>query len=329
MKGVAIAAVVMAVATVSTQQKPTFRGGVSTVSIYATVRATDGHLVTDLTADDFEIKDNGATRAVTVFSREIVPITVTMMLDMSGSQERFVDWMRDAANAFVDELLPADRARVGTFGREIAISPRLTGDKTYLQRVVAEEIWPGGFTPLWDAMDEAMSSLSEQTGRRVILALTDGFDSTSPLPPSSASFVGPQTGAQSAIARSQAAARAAASNNAPAGRYSEIHRRTAREDFMVYAVSKNPPLKAAPMGSNSLSSQMMGLAMESGGGFQIFAFDRDAASAMRQVAEELHHQYLLGFTPATIDNRVHKLEVKIRRGGFSVRARQTYLADGR
>ena len=74
---------------------------------------------------------------------------------------------------------------------------------------------------------------------------------------------------------------------------------------------------------------MMGLAMESGGGFQIFAFDRDATSAMRQVAEELHHQYLIGFTPAVIDNKAHNLDVKVRRGGLSVRARKTYLADGR
>ena len=321
--------VVLAAATLSAQQRPTFRGGVSTVSIYATVRAGDGSLVTDLTKDDFEIRDNGRVSDIAVFSREIVPITVTMLLDMSGSQAPNVDWMRDAGNAFVDELLSADRARVGTFGREIAISPRLTGDKTYLRRVLAEEIWPGGSTPLWDAMDEAMSSLRGEAGRRVILALTDGFDSTSPpaLPPS-LSF-GPPPGPQTAVGRSQAAAMAAGARSAPVGRYAEISRRTVREDFMVYAVSKNPPLKAAPMGSNSLSSQMMGLAMESGGGFQIFAADRDAASAMRQVAEELHHQYLIGFTPSAIDNRLHKLEVKVRRDGLSVRARRTYLADGR
>ena len=224
MKGVVIVTGVLAVATLAAQQsRPTFRAGVSTVPIYATVRAADGRLVTDLTKDDFEIRDNGRVSDITVFSREIVPITVTMMLDMSGSQSFNVEWMRDAGNAFVDELLPADRARVGTFGREIAISPRLTGDRAYLHRVLAEEIWPGGFTPLWDAMDEAMLSLDGETGRRVILAVTDGFDSTSPLALSTSFSAGPQTGTQSAVGRSQAAARAAASNNTAIGRFGEIN----------------------------------------------------------------------------------------------------------
>jgi hypothetical protein len=106
-----------------------------------------GRLVADLTKDDFEIKDNGQLREITNFSREIVPITVTLMLDMSGSRETRVEWARAAASAFVDELLPADRARIGTFGAEIAISPRLTGDHSYLHRVIDEEIWPGGPTP--------------------------------------------------------------------------------------------------------------------------------------------------------------------------------------
>ena len=86
-----------------------------------------GSLVTDLTKDDFEIQDNGKLRDVTIFSREIVPITVVMMLDMSGSQEAGVDWIREAA-ARVCRIAccAADRARIGTFGIEIAISPRLT-----------------------------------------------------------------------------------------------------------------------------------------------------------------------------------------------------------
>src|SRR5262245_43700643 len=100
------ASVLLAGAVLSAQQQPTFRSGVSTVAVYATVRADDGRLVPDLSREDFEIRDNGTPRDITQFSREVVPITVTMMLDMSGSQERGVEWIRDAANAFVDALLP-------------------------------------------------------------------------------------------------------------------------------------------------------------------------------------------------------------------------------
>ncbi len=311
---------VLAVATLSAQQRPTFRGGVSTVSIYATVRAADGRLVTDLTRDDFEINDEGKVRDVTVFSSEIVPITVTMMLDMSGSQEAGVEWMRDAAYAFVDELLPADRARLGTFGTEIAISPRLTGDKAYLRRVLAEEIWPGGTTPLWDAMDEAMSSLAGESGRRVILAVTDGFDSTtSSMPPFTP--VGPVTPS----GQTKAVSIPGWSGGFETGRHVEVTRRAVRENFMVYGVGHADWL---PM-ERVFSGQMMSLATDSGGGFRVFPAGQDAKQAMVQVAEELHRQYLIGFTPTAIDNKIHKLNVKVKRPGMSVQARKTYLADGK
>src|SRR4029078_11905571 len=87
------------------QEWPTFRSGVSAIPIYATVRSSDGSLVPDLAREEFEIKDNGIRREVTVFSGEIVAITVTMMLDVSGSQETGVMWMRDAGRAFVDAML--------------------------------------------------------------------------------------------------------------------------------------------------------------------------------------------------------------------------------
>jgi len=327
-KSVAIVTGVLAVATLSAQQRPTFRGGVSTVSIYATVRAADGRLVTDLTRDDFEINDAGKVRDVTVFSSEIVPITVTMMLDMSGSQEAGVEWMRDAAYAFVDELLPADRARLGTFGTEIAISPRLTGDKTYLRRVLAEEIWPGGGTPLWEAIDEAMSSLAAESGRRVILALTDGFDSSG----SQMSFTATATGPGGKMQPVSIPGLSSGSD----GGLGALTSRAMRENFMIYGVGHAISRGAASSGSlaptaveGAFSGPMRSLAMDSGGGFRVFPPGQDAKEAMVRVAEELHRQYLIGFSPAVIDNKVHKLSLKVKRPGMSVQARKNYLADGK
>jgi VWFA-related protein len=330
MKSVAIVAGVLAVATLSAQQRPTFRSGISTVSIYATVRAGDGRLVTDLTKDDFEIHDEGKIRDVTVFSSEIVPITVTMLLDMSGSQEAGIDWMRDAAYAFVDELLPPDRARLGTFGFEVAISPRLTGDKTYLRRVLAEEIWPGGGTPLWEAMDEAMSSLAAESGRRVVLALTDGVDSMSGgVRPMTVYVPGPD-------GKMRPMSMPGMSGPAPDARHGAVTSRAIRENFMIYGVghaisqARACPGCLAPTATDgALSPLMMSLVTDSGGGFRVFAPGQDAKEAMVKVAEELHRQYMIGFTPAAIDNKVHKLNVKVKRPGMTVQARKNYLADGK
>jgi VWFA-related protein len=287
-----VTGVLAAVATLSAQQRPTFRSGVNTVEMYATVRADDGRLVTDLNGDDFEIRDNGQAREVTVFSREIVPITVAVMLDMSGSQEGGVNWLRDAAHAFVDELRPGDRARIGSFGFEIAIGPRLTGDAKYLHQVLNEEIWPGGPTPLWVALDAAMTSLSSEPGRRVVLALTDGVDTASP------------------------------------GSVGTLQTRTAREGFMVYGVGYAEKWfgKDVDAGAAVLSGEMRGLAADSGGGYRLFGSAKGAKEAMAQIAEELRHQYLIGFTPAVLDGTIHKLELKVKRDGMSARTRKNYLA---
>jgi VWFA-related protein len=279
--------------------------------MYVTVRSQSGALVPDLTQDDFEIKDNGVRREVTIFSREIVPITVTMMLDMSGSQETGAEWMRDAGHAFVDALLPADRARIGTFGWEIAISPRLTGDKRYLHRVLAEEIWPGGGTPLWEALDRAMTSLGDEPGRRVILVLTDGEDS--------------RTAARGTLFRSTGVPTASGRPSIDRlGPPSTLLERSTRDGFMVYAVGRRlPPSRSR---TEALSQHIRDLAFDSGGGYRIFSESQDAKTAMIQVAEELHHQYVLGFTPSRMDGKLHTLQVTTRLAGMSVQARKSYLA---
>ena len=113
-------------------QEGRFRTSVDTVSIYATVSEADGRLVPDLVKEDFTVLDNGTPREITLFSSETQPITVVIMLDMSGSMfSRFLR-LRTSTLSFVDALLPQDRAQIGTFGEEIAISPHLTGDKQVL-----------------------------------------------------------------------------------------------------------------------------------------------------------------------------------------------------
>lgn len=155
-------------------QEGRFRTSVDTVSIYATVSDSDGRLVPDLVKEDFTVLDNGTPRDITLFSSDIQPITVVIMLDMSGSMfPRFLR-LRTSTLSFVDALLPHDRAQIGSFGDEIAISPHLTGDKELLRRVLRNELWPMGGTPIWNALDAAMTALQSESGRRVVLSITDG-----------------------------------------------------------------------------------------------------------------------------------------------------------
>lgn len=258
-----------------------------TVSVYTTVSDRDGRLVPDLTRGDFEIRDNGRPVDITVFSNEIQPITVAVMLDMSGSMmSRFLH-VRRATTHFVDALLAHDRARIGTFGFEIFMSPHLTSDKAILKRVVQEEVWPGGGTPLWTAVDHAMSSLAGESGRRVVLTLTDGTD----------------TGDLAGWPK-----------NAGSG---DVRKRAIDEAFMMYAIG---------MEGTGLDGGMEFLAEETGGGHFELKLDADLPSTFTRVAEELRRQYVLGFAPAMLDGKRHRLEVRVKQPGLKARARRNYVA---
>jgi hypothetical protein len=69
------------------------------------------------------------------------------------------------------------------------------------------------------------------------------------------------------------------------------------------------------------------LSEETGGGFFLLKKQDELGPTFTRVAQELHSQYVLGFTPASLDGKVHKLEVKIKKPGMSARARKSYVAS--
>jgi VWFA-related protein len=268
------------------QQMPqaTFRGGTRTVAIYATVQDAAGRLVPNLTRDDFHVLDEGTPVPLTVFSSDRQDITVVLLLDMSASVAGEFLRVRDAARHFVDQLRPGDRVRIGTFGAEVGLSPWLTGDRTRLLQIIGEELWPGGGTPLYAALDAAMTSLRDEPGRRVLLALTDGAD-----------FSGMRRETPAVVAK-----------------------RAVDGGFMVYVIGLEGP---------GLAGSVVGLANETGGGRFELRRNAELASTMARVVEELHHQYVLGFVPATLDGRTHRLEVRVNESRYVARARRSYIAE--
>src|SRR5262249_34941057 len=158
-------------------QPPSFVAATRTVAVYATVTNAQGRLVPDLSRDDFGIDDNGKPQTLTLFSNDIQPITLIMLLDRSGSMKPNFDLEEEAAEAFIREMLPADRARVGSFARYIQIDPDdFTSDRDALAKILRTELQKDGPTPLWNAVDRAIDKLLLQQGRRVILVFTDGVD---------------------------------------------------------------------------------------------------------------------------------------------------------
>jgi VWFA-related protein len=298
---------------VAGQQGP-IRTGARTVAVYTTVSDKDGRLVPDLQRDAFEIYDNGKLQQTTVFSSELQPITIVMMLDRSGSMRGNFRLVEAAAEAFVRRLRPDDKARIGSFAGRVQIDPEdFTSDQEQLIRILRTELQPEGPTPLWNAVNAAITSLLPQQGRRVVLVFTDGEDN-----PMNFKF-----------------------NNQSV---MDVMDRAQRENVMVYAIgleSRGMPGGGGGrggFGGGGFGGGLGGMtqrpdpglpkiAEETGGGYFELTRAEDLASTFARVADELHRQYALGFEPQKLDDKTHKLEVKVKQPGAKARARRTYVAS--
>lgn len=270
-------------------QQATFRAAATTVGIYATVVDQNGRLVPDLQEEHFEIYDNGKKQVLTLFKSDVQPITVVAMLDTSGSMTMNLDLLKVAAERFVLRLLPADKARIGSFSDKIRISPQFTSNRDDLVRYLHTDIQFGNPTFLWDAIDDSMSALAREQGRRVVLIFTDGEDDKSQR-------------------RSD----------------DDILTRAQNENYMIYAIG----LRSTLMGRTTRPDRnLRRLAAATGGGYFELSEKDDLNSTFTRVADELHRQYVIGFSPENLDGTVHKLEVRVKVPGMTVRARQSYLAS--
>src|SRR5919198_1309769 len=143
------AGVVVAALAAAPQQPPVFRGTGDAVKVFVTVTDRDGRLVTTLTRDDFEVRDDGRPQPITIFDNTPQPVRLIEMLDVSGSMEGNLPLLRAASDQLFARLRPDDLVRVGSFGQQIAISPRFTHDFVELRRSLPEFIPPDAPTPLW------------------------------------------------------------------------------------------------------------------------------------------------------------------------------------
>ncbi len=309
MKAIGLAALAaLAGTSLLAQQQPSFKSGIRTVAIYATVTDGQGRLVTDLTRDDFEVLDDNKPQPLTLFSADIQPVSVVVMLDRSGSMRSNFRLVEVAAEEFIRRMLPDDKARIGSFAERVQIDPaEFTADQEALTRILRSGLQPSGPTPLWNAVSAAMTALAHQDGRRVVLVFSDGHDN-----PANMRFTNSNV--------------------------MEVMNRGQREDVMIYAIgleSRMPPGGGMPrpggFGGNPLGVERPdpGLSMvaaETGGGYFELKRADDLASTFTRVSEELHKQYALGFEPTKLDGKSHKLKLRVKKDGMTVRARKGYVA---
>lgn len=282
----------LALVPVTAQEPQKFKTSTDTVPIYVTVTDREKRLVPGLVMDDFEVLDNGKPQEITSFDNTPTPISVIVMIDTSGSMTLALDLVKAAAEQFLIRLLPNDEARVGAFNDKIQFLPRdqFTGDRDRLIREL-KNLDFGYPTRLYDAVDESITELALAEHRKVVLVFTDGDDTAS---------------------------------RVDSG---DMQDRSRDEEVMVYAIGlENRYFNGQ---TNVLSRPDRGLkklAEETGGGYFLLKKTDELGETFTRVAQELHSQYVLGFTPQNLDGKVHKLEVRLKDPGMTARARKSYVA---
>ncbi len=273
------------------QQEPLFRSGTELVDLYVTVTDDNGRLVTNLAENDFTIFDNDEPQEIALFSNEVRPINVVVMLDSSISTTNVMHLIMGGAEQFLIRMLPDDRAKVGAFNDKIQVLPtEFIGDRDELIRAL-DTLDFGNETRLFDAIGASLDALRGIEGRKVVLVLTDGQDSAS------------QQG------------------------WRDVLEQAIAEEVMIYSIGLEVEYFDGLRNRRTRPDRSLRrLAEETGGGYFELQETDELGSTFTRVAQELHSQYVLGFTPSVPDGRVHELNVRVAGRGMTARARQSYVA---
>ncbi len=282
----------LVVAAVGTStQEPTFRSSTRIVPVITTVTDAQGRLVPSLEREDFTILDNGKPQDITFFQNDVQPFTVVVMMDYSASMTANLELLERAAEQFILRLLPADRGQVGSFSDKIQFSGTFTSDRDDLIGAL-NDLQFGNPTRLYDAIDASMDMLEDVDGRKVVLVFTDGDDTAS------------RKG------------------------FGDVLDHARDDEVMIYAIGLESEyfngqrvVRSRPAGA------LKRLAEETGGGYFELKKTDELAPTFTRVAQELHSQYTLGFTPTVLDGKEHKLLVRMNTPGMNARARRSYIAS--
>lgn len=326
---VLLAASVGAVLATAQAQPQPFVASTRTVAIYATVTNAQGRLVPDLSRDDFTVDDNGKRQILTLFANDIQPITVIMLLDRSGSMKPNFTLEERAAEAFVGAMLPADKARIGSFGTTVQIDPDdFTSDHSALLGILQTKLQDDGPTPLWNAVDTAIDKLLLEQGRRVVLVFTDGVDRPMNFQNHNRSLKDVMKRAEEENIMVYAIGQSGQNGMSGGG---DQRGRGGRSPFGGMGGTGGGGLRGynqqQPPDMEEPDEGLPKIAAATGGGYFELKSPQPLAETFARVAEELHHQYALGFTPEKLDGKMHDLTVHLTRPDLTARARKRYLAS--
>lgn len=279
------------------QEIPTIRVNVNLVRVIATVRNQSGELVGKLQKEDFEIRDNGALQEISVFAHEASQaLSVALLVDTSGSTAKELKYEGDSALKFLHALLtegnPQDAVALYTFDYDVREARGFTHNYAGLERPLRLLHGEGG-SSVYDAVFYASRALESREGRKVIVIVTDGGDTTS------------AHDLKAALKAAQLA------------------------DAVIYAAVVMPITNDA--GRNTGGEHALAIMAQGTGGrtfLQTSGTQLDKTFA--DIIAELRTQYLIGFYPHDVPlskDPYHKLELRLKAPELRVSARNGYYGE--
>lgn len=284
-------------AVVPAQDLPVIRVNVNLVHALATVRNPSGELVGGLGKSEFQVYDNGVPQEIAVFERQTnQPLSVALLIDTSGSTNKEMKYEADSATRFLRALLaegnPDDAVALYTFNYAVTLQHNFTRNYGSLERVLRTLHGDAG-TSLYDAIWLAAQDLELREGRKVMIVVTDGGETTS------------SKNSHQALQAAQLA------------------------DAVIYPIVVMPILNDAGRnigGENALTFMAQG----TGGRSFLPAVGAQLDRAFADIIAELRTEYYIGYyphnVPATKD-RFHRLEIRVASAGLRVSSRNGYYGD--
>lgn len=253
-----------------------------------------GNAIVNLKLDDFELRVDGEIRPLSDLTRSETAVRLAMLFDNSGSLDAARDFEKQAAIRFFRKVLrPKDEAAIFSIETDSYLAQPLTRDIVRLERTIAMFGKPEGGTSLFDAIIEAASYLRPYSGRRVLVIVSDGIETTSRI-----------------------------------SDFDQVMQHVLADDCQIYVVQTGL-YEGANLRALAAERRMEQLTGETGGAVYLPKTTDQLDLAFDQIAADLSQQYVLSYYPAPEqrDGRLHKLDLRVKsRNDVRVRSRRGYYA---
>ena len=310
-------------------QDDVIRVNTTFVTVPVSVKDRKGKSVLNLRREAFRLYEDGVEQEIVYFESPAEtngprsesaekPLTVALLLDLSDSTQFKLQQIQNAAVAFIDQLGADDRMLVIAFDKRVQVLAEATNDRAVLRQAISQTR-SGGGTSLYDAVDAVISyQLNRISGRKTIVLLTDGVDTTS--------TVGTYAGT----------VRAAEQLDAPIypiqyNTYGDFVDNPSRETYgngnfnQTAHMTKGGELASEAYKRATLYLRL--LAEKTGGRFEYTDSVKNLSRSFARIALELSQEYTLGYYPKNqnVDGTKRELKVQVSVPRVAVRARKSYI----